>query len=373
MAMTVGVGGTVMPPVEGLIRSVQRAEERGYDAVWWPDHLMGWHPESIWTPDVAPVAPFYPNPHIYLDPVACIAAAGVHTSRIRLGTAVTEPIRRHPAMLANAWLTLDHLTKGRAILGIGAGEGENIIPYGLSYERPVAKLEEALEIIRLLWANPGVPVDRDGEFWPLHGAVVGLSPFVEGRPPPIWTGAVGPRMLEITGRLADGWLPPALSTPEEYEGRLGVIRSAASKAGRDADEIEAAVYATVVLATDHEEAHCILDTPVPKGFLLTGSNEIFERHGVEHPFGPSFYGLKDYIPARMPREEALKAIDAIPFSLAHEMIAHGTPDDVVALMRPFESAGARHVLFVNITFLGDATKTGESYRLLDAVVSELGR
>src|SRR5688572_4730777 len=126
--ITVGAPGIVQPPVDALLRTARRNEERGFDVIWWPDHLMGWHPQSVWTPDVAPLAAALPNPHMYFDPVAAIAAAAAVTSTIQLGVAVTEPVRNHPAQLARAWLTLDHLTAGRAICAIGAGEGENITP-----------------------------------------------------------------------------------------------------------------------------------------------------------------------------------------------------------------------------------------------------
>ena len=69
--------------------------------------------------------------------------------------------------LAQSFVTLDHLSKGHAILGIGNGESENVEPYGLPWDKPVARIEEALTIIRLLWENVGRPVDYDGQFWKL--------------------------------------------------------------------------------------------------------------------------------------------------------------------------------------------------------------
>src|SRR5687767_9444953 len=99
MAITVGAPGTIAPPVDAVIRNAVRNEQQGFDSLWWPDHLMGWHPESIWTPDVSPLAVAQPSPHVYLDPVAAIAAVATHTERVALGTSVTEAIRNHPAQL----------------------------------------------------------------------------------------------------------------------------------------------------------------------------------------------------------------------------------------------------------------------------------
>ena len=98
------------------------------------------------------------TPHVFFDPLPLIAGVGQATERIRLGTGVTDAVRRHPALLAQAFLTLDHATGGRAVLGIGVGEAENIVPFGLPYERTASRLIEALEVIRLLWSTTE-PVD----------------------------------------------------------------------------------------------------------------------------------------------------------------------------------------------------------------------
>ncbi len=369
MALEVGAAGTIMPPVDALLHTAKRNEEKEYDAIWYPDHWMAWHSESIWTPDVTPIANFQPSPHVYLDPVACMAAVGTHTERIRLGTSVTEPIRRHPALLANEWLTLDHLTKGRAILGIGAGEAENITPYGLDYSNQVSKFEEALTIIRLLWENDE-PVDFDGRFWTLKRAVNGMQPYRPGVFPEIWTGAHGPRMLDITGRLGDGWLP-SLLPPEDFRERLQRIRDSASAAGRDPDAITAGMWFLVVVDEDHETAHRLVADRIVKGFLLTLPAEAFARHGAEHPLGSSAYGLREYIPTMWEKDDMLAALDSIPDEVAQEYILHGTPDEVVATVREYEERGLQHVVLWNISFLGDLSKIGSSYRLVDDVMRAL--
>ena len=369
MTLEIGAVGQIMPPVEGLLKTAKRNEEKGFDAIWWPDHLMGWHPESIWTPDVTPIANVQPNPHVYFDPVAAIAAVATHTERIRLGTSVTEPIRRHPAMVANEWLTLDHFSKGRVILGIGAGEGENITPYGMDFSKPASKVEEALAIIRLLWEN-NEPVDFDGDFWTLRKAVCGMGPHEPGKYPPIWTGAHGDRMCRITGRLADGWLPTRMP-PEEYARRLGIIRAEAEKAGRDFTNFTPGIWQYTVIATDHEEAHRILNETLPKGFQLVLPSEEYEKRGYSHPLGKNFVGLRDYIPTHLAKDDALKAIGAVPEEISHDFTLHGTPDEIVAEIREYEKAGVRHIVPWNMTFLGDVTKVRESFHLLDEVVAAL--
>ena len=72
MPLTVGAPGHVLPPVEALLHTARRSEERGFDVIWWPDHIMGWHPQAAWTPAHAPLAAVMPNPHVHYDPVAAI-------------------------------------------------------------------------------------------------------------------------------------------------------------------------------------------------------------------------------------------------------------------------------------------------------------
>ena len=94
--------------------------------------------------------------------------------RMRLGVGVTEPIRRHPVLIAQAMMTLSHLTKRAPILGIGAGERMNIDPYGLDSSEPVTRLEEALQIIRLCLSARG-PITFSGKHYRLDRATMDLK------------------------------------------------------------------------------------------------------------------------------------------------------------------------------------------------------
>ncbi|HYZ91859.1 MAG TPA: LLM class flavin-dependent oxidoreductase [Actinomycetota bacterium] len=369
MPISVGVPGSLQPPVEALTYTAKRNEERGFDVIWWPDHLMGWHPQTVWTPDILSLATVLPNPHMYFDPIAAITAAATATDRIQLGTSVTEPFRNHPAQLARAWLTLDHLTAGRAILGIGAGEGENITPYGMSFDRPATTLQDALRVIRLLWENDE-PVDYAGPVYTLEGAVNGMGPHTPGRFPPIWVAAHGPRMCRITGELADGWLPTFIDL-EDYASRWQMIRDSAITHGRDPDGIVAGLWRYTLVAEDHELSHRYLDHPMVKALLLALPASYFEERGFRHPLGDDFYGLLEYVPARLGREEAMNAIEAIPFELAHDALFHGTPDDLAKTVGAYAAAGLRHIAFWNVTFFNDVSLVGPSYKLLTEAKDEI--
>ena len=90
-------------------------------------------------------------------------------------------------MLAQTALTIDHLSKGRFILGLGSGETENTVPYGFDFTKPVSRFEESIKVIKLLWESDG-PVDFEGEFYHLQHARLDTEPY-DGSCPPIWIGA----------------------------------------------------------------------------------------------------------------------------------------------------------------------------------------
>ena len=185
-----------------------------YHSIWLPDHMVSFWPDSIWTPEFTDLATASPSPHRHLDGMAVAAAAAALTKNVPIATSVVDTVRRHPTLLAQSALTIDHIAKGRFILGLGSGETENTVPYGFDFSKPVGRFEEALKVIRLLWDSDG-PVDFEGQFFKMHHARLDAELY-NGKAPRIWVGASGPRMLEITGRYADGWWPAGAWTPEDF-------------------------------------------------------------------------------------------------------------------------------------------------------------
>lgn len=352
MSIKIGVQSNPIPPVELTVAQAVAAEQAGFDSIWYPDHLMGWFPRALWTADRSSIVNLLPSPHIYLDPAIVLALVGQATDRAQLGTAVTEPIRRPPAELARTFVTLSHSTGGRAILGIGAGEKENIEPYGLDYRYQVSKLEEALRIIRMLWESKE-PVNFDGLFWKLNRAVMDVEPY-GGEYPPIWVGAHGPRMLEITGRYGDGWLPSYPMEASDYAERLARIRKSADEAGRDPMSITPGYQMYALVADDHETAHEIMASPLAGAMALVAPAWQWERSGRQHPFGSGFEGLRDYVPEWYSKEELEAAVAQYDPEIVHDLLAHGTPDEVAKQVEPFIEAGLEHPVFVNLAPLAGA-------------------
>jgi phthiodiolone/phenolphthiodiolone dimycocerosates ketoreductase len=291
-----------------------------------------------------------------------MGAAGAATERIKVGVCVTDTIRRHPAMLAQETLTASHLARGRAILGLGSGERMNVTPYGLPWRKPVGRLEEAIQVIRLLWDSTG-PVNFDGAFFRLQDAVLGLEPY-EGVAPPIWLAAHGPRMLDICGRLADGWLPTNIPI-DAYAEKLAAIRVSAERVGREPDDITPSMLAYVMCAPDEETLERMFAAPLARLLFaaVDVSPETYARHGSTSPFQDGT-GFHSFLPSTVTREEAMRIVEHIPPGIVREHTLAGTPQQLAAQIRGYQQAGLRDVVLWNITPFGDPAQSVYSFRAL---------
>ncbi len=361
----IGAPGPFLPPWDNAAKNAQTIDALGYDSMAFPDHFAGFIPQSIWTPDVTPLAILQQSPHTYYELSAVMAACAVVTKRVRLLSAVTEPIRRHPVLLAQTFLTLDHISNGRAIMGIGAGEIENIEPYGLDYSGQVGRLREALEIIRQIWSTHE-PFNYEGRFYRLKNAVMSLRPVIPDRPPPIWIAAHGPRMLEIAAEFGDGWIPTLLA-PGEYEKRLKTIKDHRKRLGRHG-EFTAALWNWYVLDEDPAECERLINTPLARAFALLYPASEWKRLGYTHPFGDDFYSLRDYVPMRYDRDTTMHAIASVPNEVLHAFYTCGDVESVIHGLEEYARAGLNHLIIWNVTGMFDLEKTRNSYRLLKEVL-----
>jgi len=365
MRVTLGAPGQIMPPASRAIELARRAEADGFDAVWWPCHLMGWHPDAVWSEDLTPLAAFQPSPHVYFEPLAMMSAAAAVTERIRVGVCVTDVIRRHPAMLAQAALTIDHVSGGRAILGLGSGERMNVTPYGMEWSRPYSRLAEAIDVMRLLWSADG-PVDFEGRFFRLERAVLGLGPL-DGRQPPIWIAAHGPKMLALTGRQGDGWLPTQMP-PAEYADKLAVVRESAEAAGRDPDAVTPSMLAYVLAAPDEEALERMCADPLVRLLFPAVSlpDAAYAEIGAAPPFAAGA-GYESYLPTAVSRQEALDLAERIPPQIVRRTTLNGDAAQIASQVRALQQAGLRDVVLWNITAFADPSLAGYSFKVLREV------
>ena len=333
------------------INMVGEYDSGRYHSIWIPDHYVSFWPDSIWTPEFTDLAKASPSPHRHLDGLAVAAATAVLSEKAPIATTVIDTVRRHPAMLAQTALTIDHLSKGRFILGLGSGELENTVPYGFDFRKPVSRFEEAIKVIKLLWHSEG-PVDFEGQFYKLEHARLDTE-FYEGKPPQIWTGASGPRMLGITGREADGWWPAGAYTPEDYAAKLKVILDAGDAAGRDMSHFTPAIT-QICLIGDEGEIEEMVAQPMVKSIILMLTAQDLRQFGYEHPMGPDWRGIMDFDPVKLSREAMIRFCDEMDPQSIRDIFPVGTPRQVAQKMKGFVDAGMRVFKMMEYGSMGGA-------------------
>jgi phthiodiolone/phenolphthiodiolone dimycocerosates ketoreductase len=287
-----------------------------------------------------------------------LAVTATRIGRVDLGTSVTESIRRHPMSLAQSFVTLDHIAKGRAILGIGNGIRENTEPYGLPYGDNVARLEEALVVIRRLWESGGTPVDYDGRFWRLRDAVFRL-PLYRGRAPRIFVAAHYPRMLRLAGRFGDGWLPGQKVTAGEYAGRLAVIAAARAEAGRTTTPFTATQTILAALGPSRERVRAAaLRSPMVAAMALGVPAAAWAALGLVHPLGERHGGFLDLVPTRVAAADVERALATMRPELLDGLLYMGSVEEICAEVAPLVEAGCRHVIVANAgaSFMGEGVR-----------------
>lgn len=346
--LSVGVETNCVAPLRLERAMLRLCHLFGVDSLFVPDHYLSFVPRSVWGPQMTPAAKMVPSPDAFFDPYVMMGMMAARYRRVRIGTGVTEPFRRHPATLAQAFVTLDHLTGGRAILGLGNGERENVEPYGMVFRRRVARLEEALAIIRRLWESGGEPVRFDGAIWPLKDALF-ATPLYKGRAPAVWLAAHAPRMLGLTGRYADGWYPTKKLSPDEYAVGLVRIRAAGAEAGRDLSHFEPAVQIQLVLGRDRRSAlESVVKVPAAAAMALLLPGAVWRKHGLRHPLADDFEGFADFVPEEVTAEQIEHARRQVTPELIGDGVVAGSIDEVVSEVRALVDVGLRHVVIWNV-------------------------
>ncbi len=291
-------------------------EARGLSGVWFPDH--------------APPFSSYNWPELYV----MLSAIAVHTKRVFLGSLVTDALRRHPVVTAHAFASLSHLAPDRVILGVGAGAGPSQRPFGIPMTNLVLKLEEGIEVIRALYdATPAKPAEYSGKHFRLRKAG---SPMQPASKIPIYVAAYGPRMLSLTARVADGWLPES-HTPQTYRETLTRIQGEMMTAGRRPEELEPCVALIFYPHEPDDKAYTRL-LEAAKNYLAEYPDILWIAGGGKH-----HPGLRTHQIIHDP--ELLRRLsDSVPDKLADATIVYGDRDTCVEKLMRFVEAGCNHII-----------------------------
>ena len=221
------------PTIDEMQALVRLVDACGYDSLWVGDHIA------------FAVAIF--------DPLLQLAQAAVVSRRLKLGTNVYLVPLRHPVPIAKQAATLDHLSEGRLIFGVGVG-GEfqkEFEACGVPLSERGARLSAAIPLLRQLWR--GEPVSYSGRYFGAFSEVSMQPPARQPGGPPIWVGGRADAALARAGRLADGWISYVV-TPETYRAGLETIAAAAEAAGRRIDHFGTGHLLFARLDASYEQA-----------------------------------------------------------------------------------------------------------------------
>lgn len=306
--------------VGNLIKYVKNCEKRGFDTVWFPDHMV-FIAKAI-TPEVWSI----------------ITAASAQTKKIEMG-AIGDAHRIHPAILAQRLATVDHISNGRIFICIGYGEKMNLDPYGINWDKPLKRTVEAIEIMRALWK--GNPVDFNGEFYRLSQAEIRITP-IRGEGIPIYIAATAPKALKIAGKYGDGWVTIAMP-PSLFAKKASTVEEEARANSRGS--VEKCIYIFTSIAKNQDEAYKTLE-PIKHALIWP---ELLEEAGYNIEIAEEYRGLQytrimpnDTEMLRKFREMGEKYYTR---DIVLDFVIAGSTKDVIKRVENYIKAGVNHFIF----------------------------
>ena len=292
--------------VAKLVDYSKLAEEVGVDYIWVTDH--------------------YNNRNVY----ASLAAIAYATNRIKIGTGVTNPYVINPCWTAAAIATIDEISEGRSILGIGAGDKITLESIGIPWKKPLTTVREAVEIIRTLLNNE--TVKYDGKIFKIQGARLN---FKVKRKIPIYIGAQAPKMLKLSGKMADGVLINA-SHPLDFEFATKHIREGLEEREDKPEFFDIVAYTAMSIDNDVDKA--VEAAKIVVAFIVGGSSPmILERHGIPEEKAQM---IRDSI-AKGDFGGVMKLVDD---TMIDAFSIVGKPEDIISKIEELRKMGVTQVV-----------------------------
>ncbi len=291
-------------PLREVASLVQRIEGLGYDSVWTGE---SWGRELF----------------TVLTYLAC------NTSTIKLAAGIANVYSRTPGLLAQTIATLDEASGGRAILGLGSS-GEKVIRdwHGVPYDRPLQRTREYIEIVNL--ALSGHRVNYEGEFFHLRDFRMAITPLREHVP--IFIASLGPRNVQLTGEMADGWAPIYLS-PKHVQGFQRDLEVGAKRAGRSVDDIDVRPYLVSCVSQDLATARALARGHL--AFYIGGMGRYYHDLIARYGFVEETAAVKE----RWGRRDRAGASDAVTDAMLAELAVVGTAEQCRQQIMDLEAAG----------------------------------
>lgn len=278
--------------ITGLIDLVQTARDLSFDSVFTINHFLG----NLTSP----------------QPISMMASLIPHSGNMQIGSGILLLPLFHPVHIAEEFASLDQLSGGRMILGVGVGyRKEEYAAFQVNMKKRGRMLEESLQVIRALWTAE--EVDHEGEFYKVKGTISCPPHQVGG--PKVWIGAGARKAVERAARMADAWFVPGNTPSPEYMPKhLGIYNSALEAAGKPTVGIERPLMKEVYVSHDPKKA----------------------REEVIHYMRKEYEAYSNY--------EALTWFEDRWDELLEHSLLVGTPDQVAEKMRGFMDMGFNHFI-----------------------------
>ena len=297
-------------PLADAIEYVKYAELCGFEAVWQAESRL------------------------VRDAIVPMAAFAAVTSRIKIGSGVINNWTRNAAVIAATFLTLDDLAQDRIYCGIGAWWDPLAAKVGIQRSKNLLAMREVVTVVRRLLNRERVSFD--GEFVQMDDVELDV---VHGRKTPrnvpIYIGATGPKMMALTGEIADGAVLNYLVSPKYNEMAMAQLEIGARKAGKSIDEIDRPQL--VVCSVDHDRAAALDGARKLVTQYLGQQPHIMKASGVSQDLLDEINQVLTW-PAT--EEQILEAMKLVPDDVVQMITASGTPDEVKAKVREYMAAGA---------------------------------
>jgi 5,10-methylenetetrahydromethanopterin reductase len=296
--------------VQEAMARAQRAERLGFEAIFFADSQMN-----------------------NVDPFQALAICAVHTKTIRFGTAVTNMVYRDPSIVANSFATLNEISEGRAIVGMGTGDGP-VYSLGRTATK-LAEFEKGLRVIRDLLHDRGVDVPKAKE---RAGGNVKLK--AGKRPAPIYISAEGPKTLRVAGRTCDGVILGTGFDPDVLEWAQARIAEGAKDAGRSASAIDIMPAGMIVVQDDGDLARSRV-----RSRMANRAHHNF-RFTMETVPEKEVAGVKKFMDGFDISKSIEERIDPdlVTDYLLERFTIAGTPEECIAKVKRLEADGIRRVL-----------------------------
>ncbi|MEV5896484.1 LLM class flavin-dependent oxidoreductase [Nonomuraea fuscirosea] len=320
LGFSLGTLGPVAATHEAQLTLAREAERLGYDSVWASEGYG-------------------------VDPATTLAWLAAGTERIGLGTGVIQVTGRTAISAAMAATTIDRVSGGRFLLGLGAS-GPQVAEgwHGQRYERPLAHLRDYVAVVRT--ALDGRPVEHDGPeiVLPLpdsRGKALSMTVAPVRKPLPVHLAAMGPKAVALAGEIADGWLPIHFP-PEHVAETMEHLRAGAALAGRDAATVEVSPMVMAMVDDDADYARDLIRPMLALylGGMGTRGVNFYNRLAHRLGFGAAAARVRDaYFDGDLG-----EAMEEVPDDLVDALTLCGTPARVRERLESYRKAGATRVI-----------------------------